>query len=364
MFYDRLPFNNTIDESYRRQHPNFVIRFSEDGAPGTVQWDPSLFSRQALLDLIESGTPIAQEVFLIPNDLEPPYSIQWSGGLRHDFGSWNASATYTNIRSFNGFSFEWADVSFIPGRGRDCCAEARVIGLDGSRTYANVLVGFNDIRTWYDGVLLQVDRPYRRSTRNWGWGAGLAWTIAKAEAEGGDLFTFPQVRFNRRHPTGADERHRVVANWITDIPFGGLESFGVQFSGLITLGSGTPFNRTVGGNGVVGVGASTEFGAERPEKHNFIIPNAFAYRRVDLRLNMNLPSIGGNRVSLIADLFNAFNFNNFGCFDEFAGGIDDTGEFNPNPNFGRPGCVISDPRRLQLGLNYDFGRSAAGVGGR
>jgi hypothetical protein len=51
-----------------------------------------------------------------------------------------------------------------------------------------------------------------------------------------------------------------------------------------------------------------------------------------------------------ADLFNLLDMRNLGCFDETFG-------FNKgqlNPNYGHAGCVISDPRRFQLGRQYDF----------
>jgi hypothetical protein len=45
-----------------------------------------------------------------------------------------------------------------------------------------------------------------------------------------------------------------------------------------------------------------------------------------------------------AELFNAFNYQNLGCYNSV----------NPaNENFGTAGCVISDPRRLQIGLEYN-----------
>ena len=32
----------------------------------------------------------------------------------------------------------------------------------------------------------------------------------------------------------------------------------------------------------------------------------------------------------------------------------DPGTINPNANFGNPGCVVTDPRRYQFGVQYDF----------
>jgi len=347
IYYDRLPFNYTIDEQYRRQHPDYVFNFGT--GTGQIPWNPSYFSRQGLLNVINSGTPPAQEVFLIPNDLKPPHSNQWSLGVRHDFGTFNASATYQNIRSFNGFTFEWADVSFLPNQGRNCCLEQRVNG-NANRTYANVLVGNNDIRTWYSGVALTLDRPYRLTRRNFGWGAGISWNISKSEQEGNDLFSFPQVRFNTRHPIIDDQRHRVVANFITDLPY----LWGMQFSGLATLSSGAPINK----NFNTPNGAITEFGAGRQPGQTFILPNAFAYRNLDLRLRKNFADVGGNRLGVTADLFNVYNFRNLGCFDEFAGSfalVNNQNVFTPNTNYGHSGCTIADPRRLQIGVAYDFG---------
>jgi hypothetical protein len=347
IYYDRLPFNYTIDEQYRRQHPDYVFYFGT--GTGQIPWNASYFSRQGLLNVISSGQAPPTEVYLIPNDLKPPHSNQWSVGARHDFGTFNASATYQNIRSFNGLTFEWADVSFTPNQGRNCCFERRV-GGNANRTYANVLVGNNDIRTWYSGVALTLDRPYRRSTRKFGWGAGVTWNIARAEQEGNDLFSFPQVRFNTRHPISDDQRHRVVANFITDIP----RFWGIQFSGLATLSSGAPLNR----NFNTPNGAITEFGVARQAGQTFIIPNAFAYRTLDLRLRKDFADVGGNRLGVTADLFNVYNFRNLGCFNEFAGTFTtNNGQqvFTPNLSYGQSGCTVSDPRRLQIGVAYDFG---------
>ena len=342
IFYDRLQYNATLDEQYRRQHQIYTFQFQNPNNPTGTPWNQSFSTRQGLINAINNGQAPPQEVYLIPNDLKPPHSNQWNVGVRHDFGLWNGSVTYNSARSFNGFSFDWGDVTFTPNRGRDCCLTHRVVNGSGQATYANILVGNNSVRTWYDAVQIQLDRPYRRADMStWGWGAGLAWTISKAEAEGGDLFSFPQVSLNPRHPIGDDQRHTVVTNFITDVPY----AWGIQFSGLVTLGSGRPFNRA---SSSPTQGSVVEFGAERPEKFNFIIPNAFAYRNVDLRLRKDFLAMAGNRVGVTADLFNAFNYQNYGCFDE---GV-------ASARFGQPNCVIADGRRLQLGLQYDFGRSS------
>src|SRR5205814_4455163 len=85
------------------------------------------------------------------------------------------------------------------------------------------------------------------------------------------------------------------------------------FSGLITLGSGLPFD--------IGDASSGTFvlrrGEGTPEQFNFIIPGAWAYRNVDLHVRKDLPALGAARWGITADLFNAFNYQNFGCINNF-----------------------------------------------
>jgi hypothetical protein len=197
-------------------------------------------------------------------------------------------------------------------------------------------VGNNSVRTWYDGVEARVDRSYRRSSENYGWGAGIAYTLSWADAEGGDLFSFPTItsNFNARHPIADDQRHRIVVNWVTDVPF----LFGIQFSGLATLASGKPFKSIR-----LSTGPSDQrviLGYERSPW----------FKNLDLRLRKDFPNFGGTHLGITGDLFNVFNTQNLGCFDETAFAGDGT----PNTGFGKAGCTISDPRRFQLGFQYDF----------
>jgi hypothetical protein len=366
IFYDRVIFNATIDEQYNLQHPTYNFRFgtTDDPANNVIAWDDSYFSREGLQSILASGRVPPGEVFLLPNDLKPPKSDQWSIGVRQDFGSWNASATYNQTRSFNGFTYEWANHDLNPD-GTCCIFRDFLVPA-----YRNVLVGRNDVRTWYDAIFFTLDRPYRPLSR-WNWGAGLAWTYTiNQEAEGGDLFSFPNVRNQPRRPLNDWEKHRFVINALTDVPY----AWGIQFSTLITLGTGRRFNRNdvivetdPANPGNFIVRSIVDRGAANPEKRDFLIPNAFAFRNVDIRFRKDFPAVGGNRIGVTLDVFNVFNFNNFGCFNEAFGIVQDvsgTPTRVENPDFGRPGCIIADPRRAQIGLSYDFGRSAAGTGGR
>ncbi len=53
----------------------------------------------------------------------------------------------------------------------------------------------------------------------------------------------------------------------------------------------------------------------RPEQFDFIIPNAFAYRSVDVRLEKGFRFAGAHRVSVAIEGINIFSFDNFADID-------------------------------------------------
>jgi hypothetical protein len=180
-------------------------------------------------------------------------------------------------------------------------------------------------------------------TSNWGWGAGVAYTLSTAETEGGDLFSFPQVLVgaNARHPSNNDQRHQIVGNFVSDIP----SAWGLQFSGFMTVGSGLPYNAVEYVRTPANGQLQTFLGQRRTPWQ----------KDVDLRLRKNFLSVRGNNIGVTASVFNVLNNQNLGCYDGFFGGPGSTvGSINANSNFGNAGCVVTDPRRFQFGMQYDF----------
>lgn len=337
IFYDRMIFDVSIEEAFAQQHPSYNIPFAGPGETPTgnqARFDPRYLTDPALAirELTVTGKFNTPEVKIIPNDVRPPKAQHVNVGVRHAFGDLAASASYTSIKSQNIFTFYFANQNFTcTPRTFGCFTNNQIPG------FSTILIGDDAGKTWYKGLQVKLDRNYRRTSEKFGWGAGLAYTYSKRETQGfNDLFSFPNpVDYPRQ--VRNDEPHHIVANWIVDVPF----AWGIQFSGLINLGSGeridvggrfdaAPFNFVPGGL--------------QPEKRSFILPHAFAYRNVDLRLRKDFVQISGNHVGLSAELFNAFNYQNLGCFNSFN---------TADVNFGNAGCVISDPRRLQIGLEFD-----------
>lgn len=327
IFYDRTLFDQAIEEVFAQQQPRYDIRFRApgDATAGRIDWDDRYMTDPSALDSLRRSNPAVgvPEVKLIPNDLRPPKSRHFSAGVRQMFGSITVEAAYTGIRSSNVFTFYWANES-RPCGDFTCGIRHNVPG------FGTILVADNAGKTWYDALQVRVDRPYRTSG-GIGWGAGLAYTLAQRQTEGfNDDFSFLQAKDYPKQVRN-DERHRLVAHWILDLPY----AYGIQFSGLLTIGSGVPRD--------IGDRFQPDTAPARFVPGGFDTP---MFKNLDLRLRKDFPAIRGGRFSVTADVFNAFNWQNLGDFETF----------NPSDtaNFGKARQVISDPRRFQIGVEYFF----------
>ena len=335
-YYDRVLYNSILDERFRLQYGVRAFQFSTDGGirdgVQTIVWDPSFLSIQGLESIISSGRAPNPEVFLIANDTKVPVSDQWSLGLRQTIHGIVTSATYSGMRSRNL-------LTFIFGTRRpdgSCC-----LSVPG---FANILISDPEGRkAWFDGLYLQVDRPYGVGRSKYGY--SLTYTLGKSEQTGGDLFSldFPRVSDYPRYPTDSQERHRLVMTGIVGLPLGFIVST------FITLGSGTPY--TIDDQSRVGGVNERRFqrNAGQPEQFTFIIPNAWAYRSVDLHVEKAFRFHGTHQASVMFQGFNIFSYDNFSGYQGFLPTLPAT-----NPNFGRPSSLIDPGRRLQLGVRYGF----------
>jgi Carboxypeptidase regulatory-like domain/TonB dependent receptor len=340
LYYDRIQYDlYSVDETQKLSHPTYTIRFAPKGqapAAGQVAWSDSyLTASKAQLDALvhSQGLP---EAWFIDNNAKVPRSKQMNLGVRQLFGTLAATVTYANVKGENQTALNWANFGLTNTGG--CCASFDL----GPHGFANFLYMTNDKTTWYSAIQVQLDRPYRRLDPNSiGWGAGLAYSYATRSLQGadnlGDEFDFPNALSIPQHAAN-DEKQRIVANWITDLPY----AFGIQFSGLATLGG--KYRQDVGcaarfcGFGTVG----NQF-----ERGAFTVPGTFPYQNIDIRLRKDFPSFGRTptAVGLTFDVFNATNHNNWGCYD--------TGD-RTSKTFGQPSCLVTDARRYQFGAELNF----------
>jgi hypothetical protein len=142
--------------------------------------------------------------------------------------------------------------------------------------------------------------------------------------------------------TSGDERHRFVASTVTRIPLG------FQFSGIATFASPKPY-AVIDGRDLNNDNTTTD---DFPNGDRTRMPsNAWKnwYRTVDVRLARSLIERGSQRVSLIVEGFNIFNFDNISAFS--------SQQFQGNgtaiPTFGQASGAFA-ARQGQVGLKIEF----------
>jgi len=333
LYYDRVPFDVAVDEKLKITNPTYTIRFAPQGtAPiaGQVAFQNSYLTADTVaLDRLVSQFGL-RELWLMDNQYKVPKTTQWSLGVRQLIGEFAAAVTYASQRGTDQFTWNVA-AGGLTNTGT-CCNFPFNWGAHG---IASVIYSTSDVKTWYDAVSFQLDKAYSRpSLDQLGWGAGLTYTYATRYLEGedelGQTFAFPQASTIKKHASN-DEKHRIVANWITDLPY----AFGIQWSGLVTLG----------GKQRIDVGCQRF--CPNFERGGFTVPGTFPYQNVDMRFRKDLPSFGRTPVAigLTFDLFNATNHTNLGFYN--------TGN-RTDPNFGKAGGVVTDARRYQLGAELNF----------
>lgn len=346
-YFDRVLYNEILDERFRLQWGVRRFQFSADGLPRdgqpTILWSDAYLSVDGLNALIASGVAPNPEIFLIENDTRVPETIQASLGLRQRFGDdWLASLTFARNRSRHGFSYIFGnrnpDGFAGPRPDLGCCAPV-------SSGFGNILISTDEKQTWYNGVYVTLEKAYSEASP---WGMTMAYTYSEAEESGGDLFSldYPLISDYPRHPTNADERHRIVMTGIVALPWD------VKFSSTLTLGSGTGYTISDQTQGTGPGQTQYRYYTGRPEKHSFIIPNAFAYRSLDLRLEKSFTFGQAQAFSLVGEVFNVFDYENYDP-RSYNGNIPVAGS-PPNEAFGKPTRLVEPGRRFQVGMTYSF----------
>ena len=208
-YFDRVLYNEILDETFRLQWGIRRFQFSADGSPRdgqpTILWNDSYLSRAGLDALIAAGVAPNPEIFLIESDTRVPETIQASLGVRQRFGDdWLASFTLARNRSRHGFSYIFGNRNPdgfegpLPDQG--CCTPV-------SGGFGNILISTDEKQTWYTGAYVTLEKAYSEAST---WGMTLAYTYSEADETGGDLFSldYPTIADFPRHPTNGDERHR------------------------------------------------------------------------------------------------------------------------------------------------------------
>lgn len=340
LYYDRTYWNTLLDEQFRRQFSVLTVQFrgsaaecaASDVPSACAVWNERFYDPAQLRTL--AGTTGRPEVFMVANDLKPPSTHQFSGGVRQDLGGALVTLSYNGVRGRNYTNF----VRASPWGG---------LGPN----YAQLFVTDDRVKTWYDAMQLQVERPLGAGSS---WGGSIAYTLSRSEEQGQstDLFwgfdeRYPTVGDRPRLRAPGDQRHNVVANAIVLLPWD------VRFSTIASFGSGILVNATDASQGWE-ITRQRTYTFQPPARPFLGIGHVFATNVVDLRAEKGVSLVRGQRLGVVVDVFNAFNNANYACWSDNAT-IVPTADQNADwrSRYGTPNCAGLG-RRLQLGARYGF----------
>jgi outer membrane receptor protein involved in Fe transport len=336
--YDRNLFDWLQLEITKASFPAADIDFRlPDGSCPTgspcIDWNPAYFD-PAVLATLASPTGAGREVFVLDNNIETPYSDQFSLGMRNAMGNWNTDVTLSYIESHDGFVFllgnRRPDGTFFPP-GSTWDPKPWGQGFPG---FGNLILGTNGLKTRGSYVYLKLEKPYTTESR---WGTTFAYTYsdAKENRQGGEVFAldYPSLDFYGWKKAAIPE-HRLVATGIFDGPWG------MTFTGKGTFATQAPRY------------ATNCFDA--PDFNNCFIQQykpdgTFGTKQVDLAVQKDFDTGAGFVMWVRGDIFNVFNWDNYNGFDDWRGGPG-----NANPNFGNPTSQALPTRTFKLSFGFNF----------
>lgn len=336
--YDRNLYDYMGLEQVKSALSGYTIDFIEGGGcttptPGScVNWDPAYLNGPENLAGLVNANIRNGEIDLLNNDLETPYSDQYSLGIRNRIGEWNTSATLAYIHSKEGFVFtlgnRYPNGDFWQGGSQPWGHTPPGFGA--------LILGDNGIETKTTQLLLSADKPY---TKESGWGFTAAYTYSRSEGNrGGDehyafdaatINDYPYIRLK------SVPEHRLVLTGIYDLPWG------ISASAKLTLATTPPLNDVAPGS---------YFGVPRPVAvrdmpgQKFLFGgDIFGTRQLDLSLSKDMQVTENVTVQVRGDLINATNAKNYSAF------ITNWGNgtvYDPVVSFNETGAMYTPSRTL------------------
>jgi hypothetical protein len=263
---------------------------------------------------------------LLKTDMQTPYNIQASLGVGQQIGQ--------NIA---------LNVDYIHQNAKNLYVQVTPNYLqNGQRVlttrYGNITLYDDFGEAKFDAVAfnLTYNKPGLR--------ANAAYTLGWYESTFEGLGGYNDRSFFIMQPSAGDERHRGVLSGVVDLPFH------FKLSGVFIVATPRPFVATDGRD----LNGDTNFNNDflngkaartiRPE-----VKWENMYRTFDVRLAKSVGLGGDRRVSVSAEAFNIFNFDNYSTWD----GRQREGNGNMRAGFNTFTGVFA-PRQAQVGMRYEF----------
>ena len=333
--YDRNLYDYMGLEQVKSALSGYTVRFSDTTGctptPGScVAWNPTyLTGTDALAGLVTSNVRNG-EIDLLNNDLETPYSDQFSIGMRNSIGEWNTSATLAYIHSKEGFVFtlgnRYPNGDFFQNGSQPWGHTPPGFGA--------LIIGNNGIETKTTQLLLSAEKPYTKES-GWGFTAAYTFSHAKGNRGGDEHYAFDAATIED-YPfidLKAVPEHRLVMTGIYDLPWN------ITASAKLTLSSAPPLNEIVG---------FYNYGAPNtvvPRPVALDAPQTFGVKQLDLSLSKDMFVTEKVTVQVRADLMNALDNDNLSGYNINWGG---NNVYNPVVTQQLYGSQFTQPRALFL----------------
>jgi len=343
--YDRNLFQWIQLEVTKGTLQNFNINFDQPdhdcGTPGPtnptcVNWDPAFLNGVENLAALVSASNIGGEVFMINNDLEVPYSDQYSLGIRNRLGDWNTSATVARVLSKEGFAYtlgnRYPTGDFWQGGSQPWGHSPPGFGA--------FIIGNNGIETRSTQLLLSAEKPFTDAS---GWSTTFAYTYtdAKGNRDINETFAFDQEWIGD-YPfirSNAVPKHRLVATGSYEGPWDLL------FAGKLTLATPTPTN------GIACYGVQFPSGSNC-EPRSATVEDTLGYRSLDVQVTKYFDIADISQIYLRVDVLNATDEENFADVVQSWGS---GGQLNPDPvEYLQTGNIRGVPRTIRLTFGAQF----------
>jgi outer membrane receptor protein involved in Fe transport len=302
--------------------------------PFCIPWDDAYLTPEGLQSI--APAPFG-EIHLINNNLDAPYSDQFSLGMRNRLGAWNTSVALAYITSYDGViassgsrfgdgTWYWYDTGWYSNdSGQPIGAGSSLWLFDNAKA------------TRTTQLLLSFDKPYVSES---GWSASFAYTYSDAkerlEFNGDYQADYASAYYAPYARSGEVAKHRLVAVGSYDAPWG------FTLGAKMVVESPKPFS------------CICHFDPNYPPpnglNYNFVRTtptpdDTIGYFTLDLQVTKTFEFGNGSAVQLRLDALNVTNHENF------AGYINLDPE---RPVYDQTGDIAGVPRTLKLGLNLRF----------
>ena len=325
LMYGRVPSTYEFSEKQNAAWRSYVINFNDTDNPPTT--DPEVLRQRVI-----SGTGTARpSITLVSTDINTPVTNMASIGVGHRINDNLAvNLDYVDQRGRNLYVNMALNptVPIVGGTRVLSSNYGNITAYDdfGKATFRALTAGMTFDRTERE------EQPLR---------ASLAYTLGYYRSNFENFGGWRDPSYFTMQAASGDERHRVVLSGMTPLPFG------FEFSAVGIVASPSSYVATAGQD-LNGTGLTND---DFLNGKRTVTPSGGwkeMYRTVDLRLSKLIPVPSG-RVSISAEVFNAFNFSNRSAY--VSQRTDQAG--NAIANFGQPNNAYA-PRQAQAGLRYEF----------